>query len=207
MSILSVSLMRHIWQYSKLRQFQRVQYVMQAGGFEIHNFHARYVLVLALSRLLLLSEVPFPDACKKRTLVRLKGFCETASCSSVTALEDKYSYNWITMVPFVDTMYAPRCCSGTGAAEGTLECYSSQVAVFALHVELSRERNRTLIGAQGLGDFVACVPWVCSPEWRDRLKRAVDLLRGSRPYQVPRLLSIVRAKLAKTGVGLSLLET
>ena len=156
---------------------------------------------MTLSRLILLSEVAFPNALKDSALIRLKYFCENASCSSIAKLEEKYKYNWITMMPFVETMYASKFCN-TSAGKGSLEWYSSQIAVFALEAELTRDRNQTLLQKQELNDFVTCLPWTCSPDWHEKLDRVVILLKRSRLYCVPKLLSITRAKLATTGGGL-----
>ena len=156
---------------------------------------------MTLSRLILLSETAFPNEFRDNALIRLKDFCENASCSSVTEVEEGYHSNWISMMPFVETMYTSKF-SNTSAGKGSLEWYSSQMAVFALEAELTRDRNRTWLQQQGLNDFVTCLPWICSPDWHEKLNRVVELLKRSRLYCVPKLQSITRAKLAITGGGL-----
>ena len=159
------------------------------------------MLVATLSRLILLSEVAFPNEYRDNAMIRLKDFCENASCSSVAKVEEQYSATWNNMMPFVETMYASKF-SNTSAGKGSLEWYSSQIAVFALEVVLTRDRNRTVLHKQGLNDFVTCLPWICSPDWHEKLNCVVGLLKRSRLYCVPKLLSISRAKLATTGGGL-----
>ena len=105
------------------------------------------------------------------------------------------------MMPFVETMYTSKF-SNTSTGKGSLEWYSSQIAVFALEAELTRDRNRTWLQQQGLNDFVTCLPWICSRDWHEKLNRVVELLKRSRLYCVPKLQSITRAKLAITGGGL-----
>ena len=156
---------------------------------------------MTLSRLILLSETAFPNEFKDNALTTLKNFCENASCSSVAEAEERYSTTWITMMPFVETMYTSKF-TNTSAGKGSLEWYSSQIAVFALEAELTRDRNWTLLQQQGLNDFVTCLPWICSPDWHEKLNRVVELLKRSRLYCVPKLQSITRAKLAITGGGL-----
>ena len=155
---------------------------------------------MTLSRLILLSGKTFPSKHKGNAVKCLKHFsCQ--NCTIIAGFEEEYSANWLTMMPFVETMYATKF-SNTSAENGSLEWYSSQIAVFALEAELTRDRNRTLLQQQGLNDFVTCLPWICSPDWHEKLNRVVELLKRSRLYCVPKLQSITRAKLAITGGGL-----
>ena len=126
---------------------------------------------MALARLLLFSLATYPEEHKTKTAEVLSHFLSVAKAQEITNLEEKYTYNWITMLPFIEMLYTAvssdklhRNAMVEPPAAGESQQWSVCVAVVALEAEMGRKCNRELVVRQGLLDFIVCLPWGV-PQW------------------------------------------
>ena len=150
---------------------------------------------MTLARLLLLSFATYPDEHKARTAEILSHFLTVAKAQEITDLEEKYSYNWITMLPFIEMLYTPSS-TAVGPPPRADDCqqWSVCVAVVALEAEMGRKCNREIMVRQGLLDFIVCLPWGVP-----QCQNIVQLFAGDGKLPVPKLASIAKAQLARCG--------
>ncbi len=166
----------------------------------------RYVLSMALARLVLLSSGVIPDRFHSNVIELLESFlakAKVAGSSSIAAAEQKLQCNWLTMVPFVDVFMVPLCVASHDQYVGipNIAQTSLSVMAFALTVEMSRKCNRELAIQQGLLDFIVSLPWSIPDRWKENSKTVVAAFQKDLHYlPVPKLYSIAAACAAKQGM-------
>ena len=74
-----------------------------------------------------------------------------------------------------------------------------RVALLALQAEMQRALLRELARKEGLVDYVVMLPWGVPPRWKDECSSVVRRFRSDSQLPVPRLCSIARAVLARSG--------
>ena len=156
--------------------------------------------------------------CMKRFLLKFKP-------STVCQLEERYQYNWITMLPFVSAAYAcgvetvkfsdtrlkktqssttfseydiPVTTASSACKEST--SLSLAFVLFTLKVETSRSNNTRLLIKQGLLEYIAMLHWGVDDGWRDQCKWVQEEVSKAKKLPVPRLSSIAKGKLARTNL-------
>jgi len=159
------------------------------------------MVCMALARLLLFSLATYPEEHKTKSAEVLSHFLSVAKAQEITNLEEKYTYNWITMLPFIEMLYTAvssdklhRNAMVELPAAGESQQWSVCVAVVALEAEMGRKCNRELVVRQGLLDFIVCLPWGVP-----QCQNVVQLFAGDQKLPVPKLASIAKAKLARCG--------
>ncbi len=163
----------------------------------------RYSICLALARMVLYSYSCIPEELGARVLQAVRD-SQLPVPSDLTTMVEKFQYNWITVVPLVESAFVPLIPEGGENAPERLmkACYHEclDVAITALEVEMGRQRNRRLALQQGLLEYIVCLPWgVPHVEWKDRLKTIVSRFqRELKALPVPRLSTITMATLART---------
>ena len=166
------------------------------------------MVCITLSRLLLFSSSIYPNEHKTKTVEILSQFLSVARVQDITTLEEKYSYNWITILPFVEMLFAPIFGCNTVdtsiEAPGIEDCqhWSMCVALLALEVEMGRKINRELAVRQGLMDFMVCLPWGMPQKWQEGCEKVVQVFAADKKLLVPKLASIAKVKLARCSLGL-----
>ena len=136
-------------------------------------------------------------------------------------LEERYQYNWITILPFLDAAYACGAesfkLSDTGlqklqsSATFTENKESSIVGIlslatsvslayvlFALKVETTRSNNAQLLIKQGLLDYITMLHWGLDGEWLLQCQWIQEEVCKAKKLPLPRLSSISKGKLART---------
>ena len=183
----------------------------------------RYILGLTYAQLILFSRENIRESflqqmneCMKRFLLKFKP-------SIVCQLEERYQYNWITMIPFVSASYAygvetvkfsdarlkktkssatftendmPEATPSSACREST--SLSLTFVLFALKVETSRSNNTRLLIEQGLLEYIAMLHWGMDDGWLDQCKWVWEEVSKAKKPPVPRLSSIAKGKLART---------
>ena len=165
----------------------------------------RYVLSVALARLVLLSSGVIPDHFQSKINKLLDSFLAKAKAagSNIAAAEQKLQCNWLTMVPFIDVFMVPLHAASHNQHVGIPSIIQSSLAImmFALTVEMSRKCNRELVIRQGLLDFIVSLPWSIPDKWRENSKTVVVAFQKDLHYlPVPKLYSIAAACAAKHGM-------
>lgn len=168
----------------------------------------RYTLCLSFARLLLFSPALIPVE-HQRQITDLAFLSEpTTTAKAINALEERYQYNWTTVAPFVEMLYAPFVmqCQSEPEAQLSVQCrtWGVGVALLALRTEMRRALLRRLAREEGVVDFVAMLPWSMPARWRDECSAVVKLFTADGHLPVPRLCSIARAVLARSGSTIGL---
>ena len=168
----------------------------------ISFIQSRYALCLSFARLLLFSPACIPVEYQQQItdLAFLTEF--TTTTKAINALEERYQYNWTTVAPFIEMLYAPRVQSQSEAEEQlSMQCqtWGVGVALLALRTEMQRLLLRRLAREEGVADFVVMLPWGMPARWKDECSAVVKLFAADGHLPVPRLCSIGRAVLARSG--------
>ena len=165
----------------------------------------RYHIATFLSQVITFSRHLIPPTLKSAVFDFLKEFLDTTSPEVLSKAEVEQQYVWATFLPYIKMVYAPSRKGGAAPVDTGLHDMSTEVAVLALENMLGRENLRTVLIKENLLDFVTCLPWyTCGRAQR----RAVNLVRMLHqapdvPLQLPSLLSIARAVIAKEFCGLT----
>lgn len=173
------------------------------------NIAMRYMMCLALARILLFSYDAVPSQCRPQMLKCMDQFLTVAKAPQIASLEEKYQYNWITVFPFLETLYAPLmdCVKSKSYSidsddpvKEKCQYWSTCVAVLSMEAEMSRECNRELLLRQKLLDYVVCLPWEMPGHWKLRCGSVVSHFAKEGRVPIPKLSSIAKAKLARSGL-------
>lgn len=169
-------------------------------------FFSRYVLSVALARLVLLSSGVVPDQFQSRIIKLLDSFlakAKAAGSNFIAAAEEKLQCNWLTMVPFIDVFMIPLHATSHGQYGGIPSTTQSSLSImmFALTVEMSRKCSRELVIRQGLLDFIVSLPWNIPDKWRENSRSVVAAFQKDICYlPVPKLYSIAASCAARHGM-------
>ena len=169
-------------------------------------FTFRLLLSLVFARLLLFS----PDlvaAEYQQEIVNSVNFASKATVEEITALEEHYQNNWVTVVPFLEMLYAPLLDKAVPSVSLTpketllhsCQLWSIRVALIALRAEFERVLLRKLAVKQGLLDYIVCLPWGMHVRWWDDCFAVMQLFQRDGRLPVPCLSSIAKAALARSG--------
>ena len=183
----------------------------------------RYALGLTYSRLVLFSHDSIGQEFLQKISECMRSFLLKVKPSVVCKLEERYQYNWITMIPFVNAAYTcgveavklsdarlkKAQSSATFSEEKEIssapQVDSSSLAttlslafvLFALKVETEGSNNTRLLIKQGFLDYVTTLHWGLDNGWHDQCQWVQEQVRRISKLPVPRLSSIARGKLAR----------
>ena len=107
-------------------------------------------------------------------------------------------------IPYVKLAYVPNAPRAEETSVGKLQLVSLQLAIFTLQNLLGRENHRQILLKEGLLDFVICMPQYVPPSLRPQAEELVQMVVSSPdiPEGPPKLLNLVKARLAKMHFGL-----
>ena len=134
---------------------------------------------------------------------KLDVYLHTVSYEKIREEEIQESYEWLTVEPFVNLLYLPAVPQTEGLI-GRVQLLSLQLVLFVLQNMLGRESQRELLLKEGLLDFITCCPQYVPPSLRPQAEELVQMVVSSPdiPEGPPKLLNIVKARLAKMHFGL-----
>ena len=169
--------------------------------------------------MILLSPESIPGHFLARMSDCLRVVLSGCTANSVSQLEQRYQYNWITILPFLELAYTygaeevnyaeshfqkrdqsgdEKVAKELSVSSTPLACLCLMYTVFSLKVEMMRSHNRKLVVRQGLLDYIVMLPWGMGSVWQEHCKEIIVLFREDGKLPLPRLASIAKAKLART---------
>ena len=116
-------------------------------------------------------------------------FLELANIAGIRSLQEQHSNNWTTLIPIIEPILSPErtCCHFN-------QNKIKELFFFSLTVELPRKRLLRVARSEGLLEYLTCLQWYAPA---DNIKSSfVDTLSTTQLIEVPRLGTIVRAKIA-----------
>ena len=132
----------------------------------------------------------------------MKEFLTTVTYKTIMEGELKREYVWLTFTPYIKLFHIP----DTPQPEmmRKLQLLSQETVIFGLQNMLGRENHREVLVREGLLDYVMCLPSYVPDCLRPRARELVQMLVscGDLHAQPPRLVSLVKAELAKAHFGL-----
>lgn len=143
----------------------------------------------------------------------MKEFLESAEYDKISEHEKKKGYIWSTVTHFVKLAYLPKHSPrwsfdtpGDNIEESLheLEELCIEAGIFSLQNVLLSSDTRDILIAEGLVDYIVCMPWHLSPDTKAHM-RACDLrqfLSSKMQLQPPSLVNLAKAKLAVSHCGL-----
>ena len=135
---------------------------------------------------------------------KIESFLQANSYDKIRNAEINHKYNCSIFIPYVKLPYVPNTPQAEGTPVGKLQLVSLQLAIFALQNWLGRENHRRILLKEGLLDYVICIPQYVPPSLRPQAEELVEMVVSSPdiPEGPPKLLSLVKARLAKMHFGL-----
>ena len=166
-----------------------------------HTHTHSYLTQLFLAQLILVSPSVVPSDFYNPICAHMENFFQSTTYQTIMEREMK-GYVWSTFVPYVKLAYIPD--TPQPEAVRKLQQLSLQTAIFSLQNMLGRENHRQVLKREGLVDYVTCMPFYVAETLKPRARELVQMLAssGDLQVQVPTLLNLVKAKLAKMCFGL-----
>lgn len=162
-----------------------------------------------LIQVLLVSPQFFPEDLQEKIRDFMSDFLQMATHQAIMAAEIKHHYEWITFFPHFKLLYLPdtetsrreRVCSETMCS---LHMLSLRTILLGLQNMLGRDNHREVLVQEGLEDYVTCLTCHLPPGLlREQARELVRIVgSGGMQLQPPRLVNLVKAKLAKVHFGL-----
>ena len=145
-----------------------------------------------------------PDWYKDITSM-MESFLQANSFEKMRDTEISHGINSLTLIPHVKLAYVPNAPpQAEETTIGRLQLASLRLAIFSLQNGLGRECQRQTLLKEGLLDFVICMPQYVPPSLRPQAEELVQMVVSSPdiPEGPPKLLNLVKARLAKMHFGL-----
>ena len=135
---------------------------------------------------------------------KMEAFLQTNNYEKIREVETSLESTCSTFIPYVKLAYIPNAPPEERSFVGKLQLVSLQLAIFALQNWLGREDHRQILLKEGLLDFVVCMPQYVPPSLRPQAEELVQMVVSSPdiPEGPPKLLNLVKARLAKMHFGL-----
>ena len=173
------------------------------------DFSVRYFTQVFLAQVLLASPQHVPEEFREKIHDFMKEFLQTATYQAVMASEIKNWFVWSTFLPYIKLLYMPdteasrreQACSETMRS---LHVLSLRTILLGLQNMLGRDNHREVLVQEGLEDYVTCLTSHLPPGMlREQARELVRIVgSGGMQLQPPRLVNLVKAKLAKMHFGL-----
>ena len=136
---------------------------------------------------------------------KMEAFLQANSYEKIRDLEITHHTSSLTFLPYVKLAYVPDAPpQAQETAIKRLQLVSLRLAIFSLQNGLGRESQRQTLLKEGLLDFVICMPQYVPPSLRPQAEELVQMVVSSPdiPEGPPKLLNLVKARLAKMHFGL-----
>ena len=166
----------------------------------------RYFTQMFLAQVLLASPQHIAEEFWEKIHGFMQEFLKKASYQAIMANEIKLSYMWSTFLPLFKLLYLPetrreQACSETMQS---LHVLSLRTILLGLQNMLGRDNHREVLVQEGLEDYVTCLTSHLPPGMlREQARELVRIVgSGGMQLQPPRLVNLVKAKLAKMHFGL-----
>ena len=132
----------------------------------------------------------------------MTSFLQKTNYELIMRGELKQKYLWSTFMPYVKLAYIPK--QSVSRSTESIQLLSLQLILFALQNMLGRDNHRQILIKEGLLDFVICMPHYVPPSLRPQAEELVQMVVSSPdiPEGPPKLLNLVKARLAKMHFGL-----
>lgn len=130
-------------------------------------------------------------------------FLESTTYEQIRDCEIKHWYVWQTFMPYVKLAFIPNTIELT-KDQRTMQILSLRLIIFGLQNMLGRSKHREVLLQENLLDYIVSMPWFVPDPLKQQAKELVLMLAGYPDVmmQPPRLLSITKASIAKTHLGL-----
>ena len=152
-------------------------------------------MLMAIGRILLLCSltgVVVDSDNIAQTLSLVDQFLKLADQTGMRQMQDMYNYNWNSLVPFIEPILCPE----------RAQCKFNRDIVkklffFSLTLELPRLCIQRVARDEELLGYLTCLQWY-APDESDKLsiRDCLPQISTTRQVEVPRLSTLVRAKLA-----------
>ena len=132
----------------------------------------------------------------------MENFFQNTTYQAIMEEEAKNGFIYVTFIPYVKLAYIPD--TPQPEAVRKLQLLSLKTVIFSLQNMLGRENHRQVLKREGLVDYVTCMPFYVAETLKPRARELVQMLAssGDLQVQVPTLINLVKAKLAKMCFGL-----
>ena len=164
----------------------------------------RYYTFLFLIQVSLISPQCIDSDCYVSLTGKIESFLQTNSYEKIREAEISFESTCSTLIPFVKLAYIPNAPQAERSLVGKLQLVSLQLAIFSLQNWLGQKIHREILLKEGLLDFVICMPQYVPPSLRPQAEELVQMVVSSPdiPEGPPKLLNLVKARLAKMHFGL-----
>ena len=164
----------------------------------------RYFTFLSLIHLGLISPQYLDSTWHTIISDMMEAFLKANSYLQIRSTEIRRGFDCSVFIPYVKLAYIPNVPKTDGGTVSRLQLLSLQIAIFSLQNMLGRERCREFLLKEGLLDYVICMPQHVPPSLRPQSEELVKIVVSSPdiPVGPPKLLNLVKAKLAKMHFGL-----
>ena len=131
-------------------------------------------------------------------------FLQANSYKKICEAEIRLGCTYSLFIAYVKLAYLPNVPQAERTPVSKLQEVSLQLTLFTLQNLLSREDHRQVLLKEGLLDFVVCMPQYVPPSLRPQAEELVQMVVSSPdiPEGPPKLLNLVKARLAKMRFGL-----
>ena len=163
----------------------------------------RYFVLLFLAQVALVSPQCIPTDIHVAIIEEMMSLLQFTCYEIIRSGELTQNYVWCTFIPYIKLAYIPNTPHINNPA-CILQVWSLEIIIFALQNMLGRENHREFIVKEGLLDFVTCMPQYVPPSLKSRATKLVQMVASSPdvPEGPPKLLNLVKARLAKMHFGL-----
>lgn len=130
-------------------------------------------------------------------------FLESTTYDQIRDCEIKHWYVWQTFMPYVKLAFVPNTTELTND-QRTMQMLSLRLVIFSLQNMLGRSKHREVLLQENLLDYIVSMPWFVPDPLKQHAKDLVLMLVGfpDVTLQPPQLLSITKASIAKSHLGL-----
>lgn len=136
----------------------------------------------------------------------MDSFLKNTNYKTIMKAEVKHWYVWSTFLPYVKLVYIPE----TPQTEmmRKLQLLSLQTVLFGLQNMLGRQNHVEVLVREGLLDYVTCMPLYVPESLKPQAREVVRMLGSSGDVEMhpPKLVSLLKAQLAKTHTGLEKID-
>ena len=166
----------------------------------------RNLTFLFLIQVCLISPQCFESDHSMCTIVteKIESFLKANSYKEIREAEIRNRFSCSMFIHYIRLAYIPNTLQAEGTSVGKLQLVSLQLTVFALQNWLGRQNHREILLKEGLLNFVICMPQYVPPSLRPQAEELVQMVVSSPdiPEGPPKLLNLVKARLAKMHFGL-----
>lgn len=156
-----------------------------------------------LAQVILASPQHVPEEFQQRIHDFMEDFLNTATYQALMEGEVKHWYVWSTFLPYIRLVYLPETTQAPSSElVQQLHMLGLQTILLSLQNMLGRDNHREVLFKEGLEDYITCIPAYVPGSLRGQAEELVRVVGSGVQLQPPRLVNLVKAKLAKVHFGL-----